>query len=152
MVKEWLGLLQISFWVRVKHALARPHTPSHALARPQPSQPQNPTPSPGCETPWGPTHCTQSFIPLPPLLKLRACFTLEGKSRPQLFLGVQSWGRLLPSRVKHALRPKTLPDTKPHTLRQLWDSLTWSLWHGQTQASISTSVRSSRTSLTWPSF
>ena len=34
---------------------------------------------------------------------LRACFTLEGKRRPQLCTPKKSWGRDLPSRVKHAL-------------------------------------------------
>ena len=82
--------LMEKYGVRVKHALRRPCTPSGALTHPQLSQAQNYTPSPGCETPWGSTHCTPSFRPLPPPIKLRAPFTLKGKTRPQLFFGMKS--------------------------------------------------------------
>ena len=82
--------------VRVKHALRRPRTPSGALTRPQLSQTQNHTPSLGCKTPWGSTRCTPSFRPLPPPIKLRAPFTLKGKTRPQLFLVLRAEGAFYP--------------------------------------------------------
>ena len=116
---------KVKIRVRVKHALRRPRTPSGALTRPQLSQTQNHTPSYGCKTPWGSTRCTPSFRPLPPPIKLRAPFTLKGKTRPQLFFGIKSWGRLLSLRVKHALRPKNLLGTS-HGL--FWHG--HKLWHG----------------------
>ena len=91
-----LAVIPFFFRVRVKHALRRPRTPSGALTRPQLSQTQNHTPSLGCKTPWGSTRCTPSFRPLPPPIKLRAPFTLKGKTRPQLFLVLRAEGAFYP--------------------------------------------------------
>ena len=103
---------EIVFWYEttleiMDQGKTRPHTPSHALTRPHtPSALLGPKPH-ALSRLWDPLGSYQLYAPFrtpTSTNKAEGVFYPRGKTRPQLFLGVQSWGCVLPSRVKHALR------------------------------------------------
>ena len=101
-LKTWI---QFKLRVRVKHALARPRTPSHPLS---PPRPKTPRPLPAVRPPGGLPTVHPISDPYPSHIKVRACFTLgvkhalsffsceklracftqRGKTRPQAAMGL----------------------------------------------------------------
>ena len=112
--------------VRVKHALARPRTPSHALS---PYRPKTPHPLPAVRPPGGLPTVHPISDPYPSHIKVRACFTLGVKHALSFF----SCEKL---RACFTQRGKTRPQAAMGLTWSLWHclsdmvSLTWSLWHG----------------------
>ena len=87
-LKTWI---QFKLRVRVKHALARPRTPSHPLS---PPRPKTPRPLPAVRPPGGLPTVHPISDPYPPQIKVRACFTLGVKHALTFICGGKGlkWG------------------------------------------------------------